>query len=104
MMTTADIEPAILAALREGAEPVIAKTVTGYKPGVRSEGLYAVFGALGRMTVTDDGEVYHSMLGSVPVYTQAEMVEAIKKAEDDVQAMKVALMKTLPLGTYGDVK
>lgn len=90
-MTTTDIEPSLLVQMREGSEPVIAKTERGYQRGVRSKGLWTLGCCLGRMTITEEGEVYHSMLGSVPVWTVTELAIDIAKEQGALDLKREAL-------------
>ncbi len=83
-MTALDIDPAILADIRANSEPVIVDTEHGWRRGVRGRGLYGMGHVLGRMTITDEGEVYHSMLGSRPTYTKAELERKCEDVESEL--------------------
>ncbi len=84
-MTTQDIDPAILASIREGAEQVIVDTDEGWRLGVRGQGLFAMGSCLGRLTITEDDRVYHSMLGSRPTFTRQEALDEVGKLEERVR-------------------
>ena len=92
MPLTADrIDPAIIAAIRADCERVVAKTDTGFKLGVRGKHLFGIGACLGRMTLTDDGEAYHSMVGSVPVYNRDELMAEVNRVVHEAAETHAAL-------------
>lgn len=91
MPLTADrLDPAIIAQIRANAERVVAKTDHGYQPGVRGRDLFTMMGCMGYITLTDEGEVYHSMVGSVPVFNREELDVEITRARVEVNALNAA--------------
>ncbi len=56
----------------------------GWRRGVRGRGLYAIGSCLGRLTITDEGEVYHSLMGSRPTYTRAELESKCEDVEAEL--------------------
>lgn len=83
-MTTADIEPTQLATIRGGTfERVVVQTrERGWQLGRRYDALYMAYNCIGRFTITDNDEVYHSMLGAVPTYNAVELGAAQKAAQE----------------------
>lgn len=94
-MTTQDITPSILANIRDGAEPVIVDTEAGWRMGVRGKGCYVLGNALGRMTVTEDDQVFHSMLGSRPTFSRREALDEVAYLESRAHEM-MQLLNRLP--------
>lgn len=96
-LTTDRIEPTMLAAILKEAEPVIVDTESGWQFGRRSQGIYTMFNCMGRITVTEKDEVYHSMVGSRPTYSRVEMVAKIDEIRTRLAAMDAALTLLDPL-------
>lgn len=90
-MTTLDIEPSMLAQIRDGAEEVVVDTEDGYRRGVRSKGFFTLGPCLGRITICDNGEAYHSMIGARPTFSRAEFEAKIASAEAELVYMKESL-------------
>lgn len=92
-MTTQDINPEIIASIREGAESVLVDTEEGWRIGVRSKGIYRMGACLGRMTITEDDQVFHSMVGSRPTFTRQEALDEIARLEDRAAEMDRELQR-----------
>ncbi len=71
-MTTDDIDPTILAKIRANAEAVIVDTQDGWRLGVRGLDTFIMGNCFGRLTITEDDQVFHSMVGSRPTYNLEE--------------------------------
>jgi len=91
MMTTADIDPAILESIRANCERVMVKTDSGYHLGRRGLDLFGMYNCLGRFTITDSGEVYFSALGSRPTFSLDELFAQIRDAETALSTMRGAV-------------
>ncbi len=91
-MTTTDIAPSVLASVRDTPhERVVVKTRTnGWQLGRRYEARIMLYNALGRLTITDTDEVYHSMLGSVLTYNLAEAQDAERTARQKADGLLLA--------------
>ncbi len=85
------LDPATLAEIRNGAERVVVQTrEKNYQLGVRSVNQ---IGILGRMSVTDTGEVYHGMVGRGPSFSCDQAVVEIARLEDQTADLRAALAK-----------
>jgi hypothetical protein len=94
-MKLEDFSPEDRSKLGVFAERVLIKTNKGYELGNRSAGIWNVGSCLGRMTVTDSEEVYHSMFGSVPTWNIKELDTVILEKQTELDALKENRTKLL---------
>ncbi len=91
-MTTDDIHPSVIVEIRTNSEPVMMDCrEAGLCRGVRGLTLYNLGAVLGRLSITEGGQVYHSMLGSVPTWNREELEGQIAKAREQVANLTGAL-------------
>lgn len=60
-MTTKDIHPDTIKRVVTSGEPVIVETQTGWRIGRRSHLPILAMGCLARVTVTEEGELFHGL-------------------------------------------
>ena len=80
-MTTDDIDLTTLAKIRNNSEPVIVDTSEGWRIGIRGFDLFAFGSCLGRLTITEDNQVFHSMMGSRPTFNREEAYSEVSDLE-----------------------
>lgn len=87
-MTTTDLDLAITAKIRANAEPVIVDTQEGWRTGVRGCDLFTMGCMIGRLTITEDDQVFHSMLGSRPTFNREEAYSRVSDLEAEAREIQ----------------
>lgn len=84
-MTTADLDPKTVASIRANGERVIVDTDAGWRTGVRGRDIFSIGMCFGRMTITEDDQVFHDMIGNRPTYSREEAWAEIARLEGCIE-------------------
>lgn len=90
-MTLDILPPDVLAKIRANSEPVIVDTEAGWRTGVRGLDIFSMGNCFGSFTITEDDQVFHSMIGNRPTFNREEAQDKVIDLENRARDMMQTL-------------